>query len=86
LNSLGTLLSNRDEHANTPHDRERALHCFRECVALHSAAPTCRLDAASRVTSILYEDRNWVHANEFGEITVDLLARISSRSLCLLDL
>ncbi|KAF8248569.1 hypothetical protein K440DRAFT_468026, partial [Wilcoxina mikolae CBS 423.85] len=81
MKHLGMLLNSRYEHAANPHDHERAIQCFRECVAQHSANPTERIHASTLVAFILDKDKKWADASEIRGIGVNLLARVSSRSL-----
>jgi CHAT domain-containing protein len=86
MKHLGMLLNSRYEHAENPHDHERAIQCFRECVAQHSANPTQRINASILVASILEKDKKWADASEIRGIGVNLLTRVSSRSLGRKDL
>jgi len=81
LISQGNSLSSKFKHTENPHDRECAIQCFRECTTLHSAAPTSRIEAAIVASSMLMEDQNWVDSSEITKAAVNLLPRVSSRSL-----
>jgi len=81
LFNLGRILISKLQRTKHPHDLEYASQCFKECVELHSAAPTLRIDAAFKLFIILAEVQNWTEASEITKIAVNLLSRVSSRSL-----
>jgi len=81
MQSLGGLLLFRYKQEGSPHDRERAVYYLRKCVTFHSAAPTLRIGAAMSVASIFEEDKKWADASEVSDLAVNLLSRVSSRSL-----
>ncbi|KAF8542386.1 CHAT domain-containing protein [Trichophaea hybrida] len=83
--NLGIALSVRYKLTNNPHDHKLAICYLRESVAQHSAAPIHRIEAALTAAPMLEEDNNWEAASEIREIAVNLLPRISSRSLGRMD-
>ncbi|KAF8534365.1 CHAT domain-containing protein [Trichophaea hybrida] len=81
LINLGIILISRFESTKHSHSRECAIKCFTECVALHSAPPTDRINAALQVSPMLAQGQNWADASEVTKTAVNLLPLVSSRSL-----
>ena len=79
--NLGIALSMKSKLTNNPHDYKLAIYYLTECVAQNSAGSTHRIEAALQAAPMLADDKNWAAASEIMEIAVNLLPRISSRSL-----
>jgi hypothetical protein len=73
-----TILYARTRNQN---DCDRAIRYLTETVEMDLARPTTRLHAARVIIPILQKEQNWERLSEITEIAVNLLPRLSSRSL-----
>jgi CHAT domain-containing protein/tetratricopeptide (TPR) repeat protein len=81
LYNLGNHLCLRHKSTGDRHDCIRAIGYFTDSAGLHSASPTLRIQAAMAAAPLLVQCNNWTGASGITEAAVNLLPRLSPRSL-----
>ncbi|KAF5656287.1 tpr containing protein [Fusarium circinatum] len=81
LSTLGSLLKKRFEKFNDSKDYGESLECFQKGWNCSNASPSVRIEAASNAANILAAKFKWEECNLLLTQAVELLPRISPRSL-----